>query len=59
MVSASKDMLCDKRGSEDPTVGVLLSPSAFRRGSVNLEAKTAKEVVYGIELYFTSRSLIN
>jgi len=29
-------------GSEDPSVGVLLSPSAFRQGSVNLEAKKHK-----------------
>lgn len=42
MVSASEDTVCGKRGSEDPTVGVLLSPSAFRQGSVNLEAKNGK-----------------
>ena len=39
MIRGSKDMVRRQRGSEEPNVGVLLSPSAFRQGSVNLEAK--------------------
>jgi len=34
-----------QRGSEDPSVGVLLSLSAFTWGSVNLEAKKAAKGV--------------
>ena len=48
-----------QKGSEDPAVGILQSPFAFRQGIGNSSLKTAKEVAYGVGLYFTSKSLNN